>query len=153
MLKKITATLVLHIVNYWVRLPQLHFYGGLCLSRKCAALRGFGYGCCNYVLLDVPASLLKCYPFPGPGLAVCFPDDVTQRESLCQADEIFIQAIKDAGIYDEIWQALPVKTSGVELHQNLYWQSNRNNACVSNSWVMYVHITIVYCFLPLLPHF
>nr|GEY33205.1 GMP synthase [glutamine-hydrolyzing] [Tanacetum cinerariifolium] len=38
-----------------------------------------------------------CHQFPGPGLAVCFPD------------ELFIQAIKDAGIYDEIWQAFTVK--------------------------------------------
>ncbi|PWA53550.1 GMP synthase (glutamine-hydrolyzing), putative / glutamine amidotransferase [Artemisia annua] len=78
-------------------------------------------------ILDVPVSFLKRHPFPGPGLAVRIPGDVTQGNALdilCQVDEIFIQAIKDAGIYDEIWQAfavfLPVKTTGVQGDQRTH---------------------------------
>ncbi|MFS7941853.1 putative GMP synthase (glutamine-hydrolyzing) [Helianthus anomalus] len=78
-------------------------------------------------ILDVPVSFLKRHPFPGPGLAVRIPGDVTQGNALDilrQVDEIFIQAIKDAGIYDEIWQAfavfLPVKTTGVQGDQRTH---------------------------------
>ncbi|KAJ7292396.1 hypothetical protein O6H91_Y280300 [Diphasiastrum complanatum] len=72
-------------------------------------------------LLQVPQGFLKRHPFPGPGLAVRILGDVTQGEALDTlrlADEIFISAIKEAGLYDEIWQAfavyLPVKTVGVQ---------------------------------------
>ncbi|KAE8814190.1 GMP synthase (glutamine-hydrolyzing) [Hordeum vulgare] len=72
-------------------------------------------------ILNVPESFLKRHPFPGPGLAVRVIGDVTTGnalEVLRQVDEIFIQAIKDACLYDEIWQAfavfLPVQTIGVQ---------------------------------------
>ncbi|KVH90092.1 Asparagine synthase [Cynara cardunculus var. scolymus] len=78
-------------------------------------------------ILDVPVSFLKRHPFPGPGLAVRIPGDVTQGNALDilrQVDEIFIQAIKDAGIYDVIWQAfavfLPIKTTGVQGDQRTH---------------------------------
>ncbi|KAJ4773686.1 GMP synthase [glutamine-hydrolyzing] [Rhynchospora pubera] len=62
-------------------------------------------------ILNVPESFLKRHPFPGPGLAVRVIGDVTKGDALDtlrQADEIFVQAIKDAGLYDEIWQAFAV---------------------------------------------
>ncbi|KAL1158259.1 hypothetical protein V6Z11_A08G212000 [Gossypium hirsutum] len=72
-------------------------------------------------ILTVPYSFLKRHPFPGPGLAVRVLGDVTEGnalDTLRQVDEIFIQLIKDAGIYDSIWQAfavfLPVKSVGVQ---------------------------------------
>ncbi|BBM99988.1 GMP synthase (glutamine-hydrolysing) [Marchantia polymorpha subsp. ruderalis] len=72
-------------------------------------------------LLDVPSYFLKRHPFPGPGLAVRVMGDVTldnALDTLRLADEIFINCIKEAGLYDEIWQAfavyLPVKTVGVQ---------------------------------------
>uniref|UniRef100_UPI001CB8930E GMP synthase [glutamine-hydrolyzing]-like n=1 Tax=Erigeron canadensis TaxID=72917 RepID=UPI001CB8930E len=78
-------------------------------------------------ILDVPVGFLKRHPFPGPGLAVRIPGDVTQGNALDilrQVDEIYIQAIKDAGIYDEIWQAfavfLPIKTTGVQGDQRTH---------------------------------
>ncbi|CAH1451405.1 unnamed protein product [Lactuca virosa] len=78
-------------------------------------------------ILDVPVAFLKRHPFPGPGLAVRIPGDVTQGnalEILRQVDEIFIQAIKEGGIYDEIWQAfavfLPIKTTGVQGDQRTH---------------------------------
>ncbi|KAK8957817.1 hypothetical protein KSP39_PZI001030 [Platanthera zijinensis] len=77
--------------------------------------------------LNVPESFLKRHPFPGPGLAVRIPGDVTKGNALNilrEVDEIFIQAIKDAGLYDLIWQAfavfLPVGTVGVQGDQRTY---------------------------------
>ncbi|KAK1284072.1 hypothetical protein QJS10_CPB21g00444 [Acorus calamus] len=78
-------------------------------------------------ILNVPQAFLKRHPFPGPGLAVRVLGDVTQGNALeitRQADEIFVQAIKDAGIYDSIWQAfavfLPVLTVGVQGDQRTH---------------------------------
>ncbi|CAA6673359.1 unnamed protein product [Spirodela intermedia] len=78
-------------------------------------------------ILDVPEAFLKRHPFPGPGLAVRVLGDVTEGnalEVLRQVDEIFIQSIKDAGLYDSIWQAfavfLPVQTVGVQGDQRTH---------------------------------
>ncbi|KAG9158739.1 hypothetical protein Leryth_013646 [Lithospermum erythrorhizon] len=78
-------------------------------------------------ILNVPVGFLKRHPFPGPGLAVRIQGDVTKGnalETLRQADEIFIQAIRDAGIYDSIWQAfavhLDVKSVGVQGDQRTH---------------------------------
>lgn len=78
-------------------------------------------------IMGVPQGFLKRHPFPGPGLAVRVPGDVTlgnHLDTLRKADEIFIQSIKDAGIYDSIWQAfavfLPVLTVGVQGDQRTH---------------------------------
>ncbi|KAL6176319.1 hypothetical protein ACLB2K_052953 [Fragaria x ananassa] len=78
-------------------------------------------------ILNVPQGFLKRHPFPGPGLAVRVLGDVTAGnalEVLRQVDEIFIQSIKDAGLYDEIWQAfavfLPVRSVGVQGDQRTH---------------------------------
>ena len=71
-------------------------------------------------VLGVPDAFLKRHPFPGPGLAVRIVGEVTLERIaiLQQVDEIFIQAIHDAGLYDQIWQAfavfLPIRTVGVQ---------------------------------------
>ncbi|CAI5931718.1 unnamed protein product [Closterium sp. NIES-64] len=72
-------------------------------------------------LLNVPASFLSRHPFPGPGLAVRVLGDVCADgalDTIRQVDEIFINAIKEAGLYDQIWQAfavfLPVRSVGVQ---------------------------------------
>jgi GMP synthase (glutamine-hydrolysing) len=72
-------------------------------------------------LLGVPASFVSRHPFPGPGLAVRIMGDVCQEnalETIRLADEIFINSIREAGLYDKIWQAfavyLPVKTVDVQ---------------------------------------
>ncbi|MCA3444339.1 MAG: glutamine-hydrolyzing GMP synthase [Rhodobacter sp.] len=69
--------------------------------------------------LGLPASFIGRHPFPGPGLAIRCPGEVT-REKLAilrQADAVFIDQIRRHGLYDDIWQAfvalLPVKTVGV----------------------------------------
>ncbi|MBD3410913.1 MAG: glutamine-hydrolyzing GMP synthase [Ignavibacteriales bacterium] len=69
--------------------------------------------------LGAPESLIGRHPFPGPGLGVRVLGEITEErlEALRRADDVYIRAIKDAGIYDEIWQAfavlLPVRTVGV----------------------------------------
>ncbi|RWR80511.1 GMP synthase glutamine-hydrolyzing [Cinnamomum micranthum f. kanehirae] len=78
-------------------------------------------------ILNVPEAFVKRHPFPGPGLAVRVLGDVTEGNALDilrQVDEIFIQSIKDAGLYDSIWQAfavfLPVRTVGVQGDQRTH---------------------------------
>ncbi len=69
--------------------------------------------------LGLPDSVIYRHPFPGPGLAIRIISDITQEKinTLQQADAIYIDEIKKAGLYREIWQAfsvlLPVKTVGV----------------------------------------
>ncbi len=69
--------------------------------------------------LGLPDAFVGRHPFPGPGLAVRILGEVTEDRvaTLQQADRIFLEEIRSAGLYDEIWQAfavlLPVKTVGV----------------------------------------
>jgi GMP synthase (glutamine-hydrolysing) len=69
--------------------------------------------------LGLPASFIGRHPFPGPGLAIRCPGEIT-REKLAilrLADAVYIDQIRKHGLYDEIWQAfvaiLPVRTVGV----------------------------------------
>ncbi|MGH7098567.1 MAG: glutamine-hydrolyzing GMP synthase [Stellaceae bacterium] len=69
--------------------------------------------------LGLPERLVERHPFPGPGLAIRIPGEVT-REKLAilrRADAIFLEEIRNAGLYGAIWQAfavlLPVRTVGV----------------------------------------
>ncbi len=63
--------------------------------------------------LGIPEEFIKRHPFPGPGLAVRIVGDITKPklDILREADDIFIREIKDAGIYDDIWQAFAVLLS------------------------------------------
>ena len=69
--------------------------------------------------LGLPAKFVKRHPFPGPGLAIRVPGAITQEklDILRKADAIFLDEIRNAGLYDAIWQAfavlLPVQTVGV----------------------------------------
>jgi GMP synthase (glutamine-hydrolysing) len=69
--------------------------------------------------LGMPEDFIKRHPFPGPGLAIRMPGEITleKLEILRHADTVYIDEIKKAGLYDEIWQAfavlLPVKSVGV----------------------------------------
>ncbi|MCC7440908.1 MAG: glutamine-hydrolyzing GMP synthase [Bdellovibrionales bacterium] len=70
--------------------------------------------------LGVPEEFLARHPFPGPGLAVRIIGDVTPEaiDILQRVDEVFIQGIREAGLYSEIWQAfavfLPIRSVGVQ---------------------------------------
>ncbi len=69
--------------------------------------------------LNMPEDFIRRHPFPGPGLAIRIPGEVTQEklEILRKADVIYLDEIKKAGLYDVIWQAftvlLPVRSVGV----------------------------------------
>lgn len=69
--------------------------------------------------LDIPEEFIERHPFPGPGLAVRILGEVSKEklDILREADDIFITAIKEAQLYNEIWQAfavlLPVQSVGV----------------------------------------
>ncbi len=69
--------------------------------------------------LGLPEAFIGRHPFPGPGLAVRCPGAVTREklDILRQADAIYLDEIRKAGLYDKIWQAfavlLPVRTVGV----------------------------------------
>jgi GMP synthase (glutamine-hydrolysing) len=69
--------------------------------------------------LGLPDSFVGRHPFPGPGLAIRIPGDITREklDILRKADAIYLDEIRKAGLYDQIWQAfavlLPVKTVGV----------------------------------------
>lgn len=69
--------------------------------------------------LGLPDHFISRHPFPGPGLAIRIPGDITSEklEILRKADTIYLEEIRKAGLYDEIWQAfavlLPVRTVGV----------------------------------------
>lgn len=69
--------------------------------------------------LGMHEDFVKRHPFPGPGLAIRVPGEITREklEILRKADTIYLEEIRKAGLYDEIWQAfavlLPVRTVGV----------------------------------------
>src|SRR6516164_2111288 len=69
--------------------------------------------------LGLPDVFVGRHPFPGPGLAIRCPGDITKEklDILRKADAIYLEEIRNAGLYDAIWQAfavlLPVKTVGV----------------------------------------
>jgi GMP synthase (glutamine-hydrolysing) len=69
--------------------------------------------------LGLPPAFVNRHPFPGPGLAIRVPGEVTEEKLviLRKADAIYLDEIRKAGLYDKIWQAfavlLPVRTVGV----------------------------------------
>ncbi|MEO1733398.1 MAG: glutamine-hydrolyzing GMP synthase [Pseudomonadota bacterium] len=69
--------------------------------------------------LGLPAHFIGRHPFPGPGLAIRCPGEITRDklDILREADAVYIDQIRKHGLYDEIWQAycaiLPVRTVGV----------------------------------------
>ena len=76
--------------------------------------------------LGLPNTFVGRHPFPGPGLAIRCPGEITKEklDILRLADAVYIDEIRKAGLYDIIWQAfaviLPVKTVGVMGDQRTY---------------------------------
>ncbi len=76
--------------------------------------------------LGLPEDIVTRHPFPGPGLGVRCVGAITRErlDTLRDADAIFIDEIRKAGLYDEIWQALvcllPVKSVGVQGDERSY---------------------------------
>ena len=69
--------------------------------------------------LGMPEDFIRRHPFPGPGLAIRIPGEITREklDILRKADTVYLEEIRRAGLYDAIWQAfavlLPVRTVGV----------------------------------------
>jgi GMP synthase (glutamine-hydrolysing) len=78
--------------------------------------------------IEVPENILKRHPFPGPGLGIRILGDITPEKVriLQEVDDIFIQGLKDDGLYDDVWQAgamlLPVQSVGVMGDERTYEQ-------------------------------
>ncbi|MBC6607729.1 glutamine-hydrolyzing GMP synthase [Hymenobacter sp. BT188] len=78
--------------------------------------------------LNLPPDILNRHPFPGPGLAIRILGDITpQKVQLLQkADAIFIDSLREYGLYDKIWQAgvmlLPIQSVGVMGDERTYEQ-------------------------------
>jgi GMP synthase (glutamine-hydrolysing) len=76
--------------------------------------------------LGLPETLVGRHPFPGPGLAIRIPGEISAEKTaiLQKADRIYLEEIRRAGLYDAIWQAfavlLPVRTVGVMGDERTY---------------------------------
>jgi len=76
--------------------------------------------------LGLPPAFVGRHPFPGPGLAIRVPGEITAEklDILRLADKIYLAEIRAAGLYDDIWQAfavlLPVRTVGVMGDERTY---------------------------------
>ena len=76
--------------------------------------------------LGIKDSLIGRHPFPGPGLAIRILSDVTPEKVriLQEVDHIFVQGLRDSGLYDQVWQAgamlLPVQSVGVMGDERTY---------------------------------
>jgi GMP synthase (glutamine-hydrolysing) len=76
--------------------------------------------------MNMPEEILQRHPFPGPGLAIRILGDITREKLriLKEADEIFIEGLKKANLYDNVWQAgvmlLPVQSVGVMGDERTY---------------------------------
>jgi GMP synthase (glutamine-hydrolysing) len=76
--------------------------------------------------LGVPDWFVNRHPFPGPGLAIRVLGEITNQslDILRKADEIYLEEIRNAGLYDDIWQAfavlLPVQSVGVMGDERTY---------------------------------
>ena len=76
--------------------------------------------------LEIPSDILNRHPFPGPGLGIRILGEVTAEKVriLQEADKIFIDGLKEYGLYDQVWQAgvmlLPVQSVGVMGDERTY---------------------------------
>lgn len=76
--------------------------------------------------LELPETIIGRHPFPGPGLAIRILGDITEEKVrlLQEVDAIFINSLKESGLYDEVWQAgailLPIQSVGVMGDERTY---------------------------------
>jgi GMP synthase (glutamine-hydrolysing) len=77
-------------------------------------------------MLGVPEDIITRHPFPGPGLAVRVLGEITREKLILlrEADDIFLEEIWRAGLYEQLWQAfavlLPVRSVGVMGDERTY---------------------------------
>ncbi|WP_193213323.1 glutamine-hydrolyzing GMP synthase [Luteolibacter marinus] len=88
-------------------------------------------------LLGIAHDILWRHPFPGPGLAVRCPGDITEEklEIIRECDAIFIGKLKEHGWYEKVWQSyaalVPVKTVGVKGDERSYEWATSLRAVIS----------------------
>jgi GMP synthase (glutamine-hydrolysing) len=76
--------------------------------------------------LEIPDEILNRHPFPGPGLGIRILGDITPDKVriLQEVDYVWIDALKQSGLYNEVWQAgailLPVQSVGVMGDERTY---------------------------------
>ncbi|MEY5047024.1 MAG: hypothetical protein RLZZ175_383 [Bacteroidota bacterium] len=76
--------------------------------------------------LDIPLNIINRHPFPGPGLAIRILGDITAEKvaTLQEVDYIFINGLKESGLYNQVWQAgailLPINSVGVMGDERTY---------------------------------
>ena len=99
--------------------------------------------------LGLSPSLLGRHPFPGPGLGIRILGDITAEKValLQEVDHIWVQGLKDEGLYDEVWQAgailLPVQSVGVMGDERTYENAVALRAVTSTDGM-----TADWCHLP-----
>ena len=99
--------------------------------------------------LGLSPSLLGRHPFPGPGLGIRILGDITPEKValLQEVDHIWVQGLKDEGLYDEVWQAgailLPVQSVGVMGDERTYENAVALRAVTSTDGM-----TADWCHLP-----
>lgn len=103
--------------------------------------------------LKMDATLLGRHPFPGPGLGIRILGEVTRQkvEVLQQADKIFIDNLREAGLYDKVWQAgailLPVQSVGVMGDERTYENCVALRAVISTDGMTADWVHLPYEFL------
>lgn len=103
--------------------------------------------------LNLPDELLGRHPFPGPGLAIRILGDITPEKVtiLQEVDAIFINGLKNEGLYDHVWQAgaifLPVNSVGVMGDERTYENAVCLRAVSSNDGMTADWVHLPYDFL------
>ena len=103
--------------------------------------------------LNVPADILGRHPFPGPGLGIRILGEVTAEKVriLQEADKIFIDGLKESGLYDQVWQAgvmlLPVQSVGVMGDERTYENCVALRAVTSTDGMTAAWVHLPYDFL------
>ena len=103
--------------------------------------------------LEMPKEILGRHPFPGPGLGIRILGDITHENvsMLQEADALFIQGLREHGLYDDVWQAgvmlLPVQSVGVMGDERTYEKCVALRAVTSTDGMTADWVHLPYAFL------
>ena len=103
--------------------------------------------------LEMPKEILGRHPFPGPGLGIRILGDITRENvsMLQEADALFIQGLRDHGLYEDVWQAgvmlLPVQSVGVMGDERTYEKCVALRAVTSTDGMTADWVHLPYAFL------
>lgn len=103
--------------------------------------------------LEMPKEILGRHPFPGPGLAIRILGDITAEKvsMLQEADALFIQGLREHGLYNDVWQAgvmlLPVQSVGVMGDERTYEKCVALRAVTSTDGMTADWVHLPYAFL------